>query len=141
MQPAALQPLIRLHRLPLLLRQRETLLKLRARRLLHRLVQLRLQAHRLQLHLRLVIRRRLLLTQVDQQRPATRLAITQAEARAGQQLEVGVAININLALSTMRGTPLLLPARRVLLATSCIGTAVKLQAQAVVPVPVQQQQH
>ena len=139
MQLAALQPLIRLHRLLLLLLQLETLLRRQVRRLLRGLIRANLQAS-LQLLLLAQVGR-LLLIQVDQQRPATRLAITQAEARAGQQLEVGVAININLALSTMRGTPLLLPARRVLLATSCIGTAVKLQAQAVVPVPVQQQQH
>lgn len=143
MQPVAPLLLIlqtlRLHRLPPLLRQRETLLKLRARRLLHRLVQLRLQAHRLQLHSRLVIRRRLLLIQVNQQRPAIQPALQQVEARAIQQLEVGVRIN-TATLQPIRGTPLLLPARRVLLATLCTGTVVISQTVAVL-VPVQQQQH
>ena len=127
MQPAAPLLLIlqtlRLHRLPPLLRQRETLLKLQARRLLHRLVQLRLQAHRLQLHSRPVIRRRLLLIQVDQQRPAIRLPLTQAEARVEALLAVGVRINTP-TLQPMGGSPLLLPARRVLLATLCTGTVV-----------------
>ena len=144
MQPAAPLLLIlqtlRLHRLPPLLRQRETLLKLRARRLLHRLVQLRLQAHRL---LRLTIQadlRLLRLELVNQRRPAIRPPITQAEARVEALLAVGVRIN-TATLQLIRGTPLLLPARRVLLATLCTGTVVILQTLAVLVLVLQQQHY